>query len=121
MIPGKLQGQRGAGGIGCLLLILVVGGGIYAGFQLGVPRVRHSSFSDRLSESIPLFQSETEANVRKRVITMAAEFDIALTPEQVKVTVSKNKVTIEVNYEKFIDLEVWQTTLPFSLQRSFSY
>jgi hypothetical protein len=118
---GNDRDQRGAGAIGCLLLVALVAGGLYAGFQFGLPKLRHSSFADRMSESYVHFQKQPAESIRKRVIEIASEFDIALRPDQVQVTILSDKMTIDVTYEKQIDLKVWQTTLPFSLHRSGPY
>jgi hypothetical protein len=120
-MPGKIRSQRGAGAIGCLLLVALLAAGIYAGFQLGLPRLRHSSFADRMNESYVHFQRQPAAAIRLQIIQIASEFDIALTPEQVKVDIVSDKMTIDVTYEKRVDLKVWQTTLPFNLHRSGPY
>ena len=118
---GKVRNQRGAGAIGCLLLVAIVGSGLYAGFQFGMPKLRHSSFADRLNESYVHFQKQPAESIRAQIIQIAADFDIALTPEQVKVEIESAKLTIDVSYEKRIDLKIWQTTLPFSVHRSGPY
>ena len=115
MVLGKARNQRGAGAIGCLFVILLLGGGAYAGYELGMPRIRHTSFKDRMNETVYHLQRLPADVVRKRVIEIAEEFDIALKPEQVKVESTGNKLVIDVQYEKFVDLKIWQTKLPFSL------
>ena len=118
MVLGKVRNQRGAGMIGCLFLIAIIAAGMYAGFQFGLPRLRHSSFEDRITESLagnP--QRLSEAEVQKQIIQIASDFDIALTPAQVKVVIFDNRLKIDVKYEKLIDLKVWQKTVPFSLRR----
>jgi hypothetical protein len=121
MTLGRIRNRRGAGSIGCLLMMALIAGGVYAGFQYGMPRLRYNSFSDRLNESLWNFQKQPVEDIRKRIIDMAAEFDIALTPEQVKVDVSGGKLVIDVSYEKTIDLKFQQITLPFTLHRTSSY
>ena len=118
MVLGKVRNQRGAGAIGCLFMSAIVAAGMYAGFQFGIPRLRHSSFEDRISETLagnPQRLSEAEA--QKQIIQIASDFDIALTPAQVKVVIRDGRMKIDVNYEKLIDLKVWQKTVRFSLRR----
>ncbi len=117
----RIRNQRGAGGLGCLVTIAVAAAAIYAGLELGMPRLRHSSFSDRMSETMSFFSRQPEKYVRDRTMQVAAEFHIDLKPEQVKVRIENNTVTVDVAYEKFVDLKVWQTTLPFTLHRSAAY
>ena len=118
MVLGKVRSQRGAGSIGCLFLIAIVAAGMYAGSQIGLPRLRHSSFEDRITETLagnPYRLSAAE--VQKQIIQIASDFDIALTPEQVKVEAAGGVLKIDLKYEKLIDLKVWQKTVPFSLRR----
>lgn len=118
MVFGKLRGQRGAGAIGCLFMSVIIGAVMYAGFQFGMPRLRHSSFEERLNESITAFRQQSAAEIQKQIIQTALEFDIALTPDQVKVTNANGLMKIDIEYEKLIDLKFWQKTVPFSTHRS---
>jgi hypothetical protein len=118
MVLGKVRNQRGAGAIGCLFMCAIIAAGMYAGFQFGIPRLRHSSFEDRISETLagnP--QRLTAEEAQKQIIQIASDFDIALTPEQVKIVIRDGRMNIDVKYEKLIDLKVWQKTVPFALRR----
>jgi len=115
MVLGMVRNRRGAGTIGCLFLVVVVAVGMYAGFQIGIPRLRHSSFENRMNESLGNLRHQPPADVQKQVIQIAADFDIPLTPAQVKVDASGNRMKIDVSYEKVIDLYVWRRTMPFRL------
>jgi hypothetical protein len=117
MVLGKVRSQRGAGSIGCLFLIAIVAAGMYAGYQIGLPRLRHSSFEDRVTESLGNLRQMPAADVQKQIIQIATDFDIALSPAQVKVDTSGNRLRIDVTYEKVIDLKVWQKTQSFHLRR----
>lgn len=118
MVLGKIRSQRGAGMLGCLFLIAIIAAAMFAGFQLGLPRLRHRSFEDRVNESLPNLRLMAAADVQKQLIQIAADFDIELTPAQVKVATGSNRLKIDVTYEKLIDLKVWQQTVPFSLHRN---
>ncbi len=117
MVLGKVRNQRGAGTIGCLFLIVIVASGMYAGYQFGLPRLRHSSFQERINETLAgtIQQQLSAADIQKQIIQIASDFDITLTPEQVKVDIRTGKLKLDLEYEKVIDLIVWQTTVPFSL------
>jgi hypothetical protein len=118
MVLGGVRNQRGAGAIGCLFMTAIVAAGIYAGAQFGIPRLRHSSFEDRVTESFAgNFHQLSAADIQKQIIQIASDFDIALTPAQVKVDNAGGRLKIDVAYVKVIDLKVWQTTVPFSLRR----
>lgn len=117
----KRLNQRGAGGIGCLFICLLVGAGIYAGIQYGMPQLRHRSFEDRLNETFTYFSRQPAENIRKRLIDVATDFDITLTPGQVRVDIQGDQLTIDINYEKVVDLKVWSKTMPFRIHRSGPY
>ena len=119
MVLGKVRNQRGAGSIGCLFMAMVIGAAMYAGFQFGIPRLRHSSFQDRMTEAFAGYtKNEPTEVIQKQIILIAKDFDIALTPAQVKVDTPRGLLTIDVTYEKVIDLKFWQTTVPFSVHRT---
>ena len=118
MVLGKVRNQRGAGAIGCLFMCAIVAAGMYAGFQFGIPRLRHSSFEDRITETLAGNPQRLSAeDAQKQIIQIAADFDIVLTPAQVKVDSASGLLKIDVKYEKLIDLKVWQKTVPFALRR----
>jgi hypothetical protein len=117
MVLVNVRNQRGAGTIGCLFMIAIVAAGMYAGFQFGIPRLRHSSFEDRVNEALGNLKQQSAADIQKQVIQFASDFDIVLTPAQVKVANSGGRLKIDVAYEKVIDLKVWQKTELFRLRR----
>jgi hypothetical protein len=121
MILTRSANRRGAGGIGCLLLIALVAGAIYAGTQLLLPRFRNTSFDERLTEIYPYFSRQTEETIRKRIIDTGSEFDIALSPEQVKVVIKGDSLSFDIDYVKVAELKVWRTTIPFHIHHSGPY
>ena len=123
---GLIRSQAGAGAIGCLLMVAVVAFAIHGGLELGLPKLRHNSFEDRMNETFAFFSRQPEKNIHDRIVQVASEFDIDLKPEQVKVEINADRLTIDVAYEKVVGLtlggwKVWQKTLPFHLKRSGPY
>jgi len=118
---GSRLNQRGAGGIGCLLIIAIAAAGIYAGVQLGLPDLRHRSFEERLNETFSYFSRQPEKNIRDRIIFIASEFHIDLKPEQVQVTIEGDRLTLDIEYEKVADLKVQQKVLRYRVHRSGPY
>ena len=116
---GKVRNQRGAGAIGCLVTAAIIAAGMYAGYQFGLPRLRHSSFENRITETMAgNVQRATPEEAQRQIIQIASDFDIVLTPAQVKVEKRGEGLKIDVNYEKVIDLKFWQKTVPFELHRN---
>jgi hypothetical protein len=117
----RVRNRRGAGSIGCLLMLLLVGAGIYAGVQIGMPKFRHSSFTERLTEIWPYLGRQSEDIIRQRLIETAAEFDIHLRPDQVKIQIQGDRLTYEITYEKVADLKYKKKVMPFSVRRTGPY
>jgi len=113
--------QRGAGGIGCLFMIALAAAGIYAGLELGLPELRHRSFEDRLNESYAFFQHQQPKYIRDRIVQIASEFHIDLTPEMVKVQIQDDRLTIDIAYEKVADLKFQKKVLQYRVHRSGPY
>jgi len=123
---GLIRSQAGAGTIGCLFMVVIVALAIHAGLELGLPKLRHNSFQDRMNETFTFFSHQPEKNIRERIFQVASEFDIELKPEQVRVEITGDRLTIDVSYEKvaeltIADVQIWQKKLPFHLQRSGPY
>jgi len=118
----RIRSERGAGGIGCLFLIALIAAAGYAAFMLAMPKFRNSSFEDRLNETLPYFAKGQPAEViRKRVVETAKEFDIDLAPEDVRVDIRGDRVTLDISYDKVVDFKYWKKTLHFSSHRSGTY
>lgn len=117
----RLRNQVGAGGFGCLMLITLAACAVYAGLQFGMPKLRNTSFTDRLNETFTFFSRQPEDRIRDRLISIAGDFDIALKPEQVKVLIEGDRLTIDIRYEKVADLKLWQKPLPFHIHRTGPY
>ena len=75
MVLGKVWNQRGAGSFGCLLLVAIIAAGGYAGYQLAMPRIRNSSFEDRINESLTNLRQMSAADVQKQIIQFGADFE----------------------------------------------
>ncbi|HWR98820.1 MAG TPA: hypothetical protein VN317_10405 [Candidatus Methanoperedens sp.] len=120
MRTAKLN-QRGAGGIGCLFMVALAAAGIYAGLELGLPELRNRSFEDRLNESYAFFQRQPQKYIHARIIQIASEFHIDLKPEQVKVEIEGDRLTIDIAYEKVADLKFQKKVLAYHIHRSGPY
>ena len=113
--------QRGAGAIGCLFVVAVIAAVLYAGLQLGLPELRHRSFEERLNESFTYFSHLPEEGIRSRIIFIASEFHIDLKPEMVKIKIQGNQLTIDIDYEKVVDLKFREKLLSYHVHRSGPY
>ena len=113
--------QRGAGAIGCLLMIAAVAAAIFVGLQYGLPELRHRSFEDRLNETLVYLSRQPEETIRNRIIQVASEFHIDLKPEMVKIKIQGDRLTLDIDYEKVVDLKFQQKVLSYHIHRSGPY
>jgi hypothetical protein len=102
-------------------MIGLVAAAVYAGFMFAMPKFRNTSFEDRLNETIPYFSKQPPDVIREKIITTAKEFDIELVPGDIGVQVNGDRLTLDIAYDKVVDLKVWQKTLHFSSHRSGTY
>ncbi len=109
----RRRGNRGAGKVGCLLMLLVLGGAGYSAFQLGVPYYHNASFSERVKELMPYLRGHYPKDIRQSVIKVAKDFDLDLKPEQVQVEIIRNRMLIDVRYERTVVLPYWSRTITF--------
>jgi hypothetical protein len=73
------------------------------------------------SEIYPYFSRQSAQSIRERIIDSAAEFDIPLKPEQVKLEIVGDHLTIDIDYVKVVDLKVWSREYPFHIHRRGPY
>jgi hypothetical protein len=118
MVAKRVRNERGAGNLGCLLMLVLLGGGVYAGYEIFMPQFRNNSFTDRLTETFPYFTRQSEENIRRRIIEVASDFDIALKPEQVKIKIAFDHLAVDIDYVKVADLKFWRKEMPFHITRS---
>lgn len=105
-------------------LKLVLGFGVFvamilAGIKVVPPCFSNYEFEDALKEEAlqSTYTSRSEEDIRKAVIKHAHEYDIALTPQQIKVSrtggFGTGTLTIEAEYSVPIDLPGYSTTFNF--------
>ena len=105
-------------------LKLVLGFGVFvamilAGIKVVPPFFSNYEFEDALKEEAlqSTYTSRSEEDIRKAVIKHAHEYDIALTPQQIKVSriggFGTGALTIEAQYSVPVDLPGYSTTFNF--------
>ncbi|MFZ3265160.1 MAG: hypothetical protein WA172_14245 [Terriglobales bacterium] len=105
-------------------LKLVLGFGVFvamimAGIKVVPPFFSNYEFEDALKEEAlqSTYTSRSEEDIRKAVIKHAHEYDIPLTPQQIKVSriggFGTGTLTIEAEYSVPVDLPGYSTTLNF--------
>jgi hypothetical protein len=105
-------------------LKLLLGFGVFAamilvGIKVIPPCFSNYEFEDAIKDDAlqATYTSRSEDDIRKTVIKHAHEYDIPLTPQQVKVSRNGNfgtgTLTIEADYSVPVELPGYSTTLNF--------
>jgi len=94
------------GSLKALLGLLVVVGAAYVGFMFIPPYFNNYQLKDdvqTLAKFAPV-ANKSEEDVRQEVIKKAKGYDINLAPEQIHVTREGQSMSIQVDYNRTVDL-----------------
>jgi hypothetical protein len=96
-------GTRGAGRIGCLLWLAVLGVTAYIGYKVIPVKVATSTFYDFMQEEAAFASIRPVNQLQHEILAKAKELDLPLTEDNLKIKKLRESITIEANYEITID------------------
>ena len=101
--------------LNAIIGILILGVAVYLVYKLFPPYFNNFRFEDdvknmAMAES---YTNHSETEIRDRVIRTGNEYDIPLTPQNIRVTRNFGSVTISVDYTVNIDIPVHPFDLHF--------
>jgi len=104
------------GKIKALIGLLVVGGGFYVAWNMIPPYFNNYQFQDTLDEIARRnsYTTMTEDDIKKIVITKAADDNINLKEDQINVTRTGSGLGISVKYHIHVDMIVHPVDLDFT-------
>jgi hypothetical protein len=108
--------NRGETQSGCIFIIILLIGAGYVGYLFSVPLFEYNDFESRISEMMPYFRHHDAEYIYDVITdTAAKDFDLTLEEDQVKVQVltGKNRIIIDINYSKVVNLPFYAHTLDF--------
>lgn len=100
-----------------LILILVIVGGVYYGWNMIPPYFHNSQFQDDLDDIVrrATYTNISEADLKSAVIRKAADsLNVKLQEDQVTVTRGGNGLSISVKYRVHVDMIVHPVDLDFT-------
>jgi hypothetical protein len=114
-IPGP-PAQRGAGKLKAIIVTAILVFGIYTAFKLVPPYSAEYQLADKMQEiaRFGIVQHQTEEQIRDTVFKTIQDLEIPATRDDIKVTATGSKVTIEVDYKVPVDLMVYKVELHFT-------
>jgi len=114
-LTGLLGNARGEGKFGCIFTALLIAVAGYVAYNFVIPYYHYNAFESRMAEMVPYYRSQPEEFVHGAVMDIAKEFDLNLKPEQVRVQVlgKQNRLIIDVEYTRTVELPFYTHTLTF--------
>ena len=112
----RSAGERGQGKFKAILVTAILVFMVYAAVKMVPPYVAEYELSDKMQETARFasVNRNTEDQIRKTIMSTIEDLQIPATQEDVKVTASGGRVTINVDYKVPIDLMVYKFNLHFT-------
>ena len=112
----RAAGERGQGKFKAILVTAILVFMVYAAVKMVPPYVAEYELSDKMQETARFasVNRNTEDQIRKTIMSTIEDLQIPATQEDVKVTASGGRVTINVDYKVPIDLMVYKFNLHFT-------
>ena len=108
--------QRGEGRLKAVIYTVILVAAVYAAVKILPAYVNEYQLADKIQETarFAVVNRYTEEQVRDEVYRTVTDLSIPVKREDIKVTVSRQLVTISLDYTVPIDLLVYQLNLHFA-------
>jgi hypothetical protein len=93
---------RGEGRVGCAIWLVIVGLIAYALFKIVPVKIANSSFDDAMTEQASFGSIKSVKQIEFDLLAKAKELEVPVTKENLKITRTREKITIEAHYEVVI-------------------
>ncbi len=99
-----------------LLIILIVGGGIYVGSKVAPVYYTYYQFQSDLEQAAMTesYTTRSEADIQQSVATRGRDYGIPLRLEQIRVRRAGNELSISTEYTIHLDFPVYPFDLKFA-------
>jgi len=110
------RSQRGEGKLKALIVTAILLIGVIAAWKIVPPYSAEYQLADKIQDiaRFSVVNNESEQQVRDKVLKTIQDLDIPATGENIKVTASKSKVTILVDYIVPVDILMYHLDLHFT-------
>lgn len=112
----RRRSQRGAGKLKALIVTAILFVGIMAAYKVIPPYSAEYQLNDKMQEiaRFAIVNHQTEQQVHDIIYKTMQDLDIQAKPEDIKVTASSQKVTINVDYTVPVDILGYHVDLHFT-------
>jgi hypothetical protein len=96
--------RRGAGNLGCLIVILILALGIYIAFGFGEAYFRAYQFKDSMRSDAEFAGTLTDEKIKSHLSALADSLDLPPAASDVTIVRSQRTITITSDYDEVIEL-----------------
>ncbi len=93
---------RGEGRVGCVIWLAIVGLIAYSLFKIVPVKIATSTFEDFLTEEASFGSIKQAKQIENEILAKAKDLEIPVTKENLTITRTREKITIETHYEMTI-------------------
>jgi hypothetical protein len=94
----RRSAERGEGNLGCILWMLLFAIGVLIAWKAVPVKVQSAELYDYMVELTKFAASSSAENLKKQVVTKAAELDLPLDKDDVEVRKTTDRIQIEASY-----------------------
>ena len=97
------RGSRGAANIGCIVWLVVLGLVGYVLYKVVPVKIATSTFFDTMQEQAAFGSIKSQQQIEYEILRKAQELKLPVTKDNLKITKSREAITVEAHYEITID------------------
>ncbi|MGH9317901.1 MAG: hypothetical protein ACRD1P_12440 [Thermoanaerobaculia bacterium] len=97
------RGARGEGRVGCVIWLGIVGLIAYGLVKIVPVKIANSSFEDFMTEQASFGSIKSVRAIEREILDKAKDLAIPVTKDNLTITKTKEKITIEAHYEVTIE------------------
>jgi hypothetical protein len=116
--PARRRGSRGAGPLGCLFWLVVLGAAVYAGIRLAAPHVQAWRFEDAMQVQAEAAEIRSDSEIRAALMDTAADLGLGLEPRNLRIRRTRSGITIAADWSAEVVLPKYRRMLHFHRQVS---
>ena len=112
----RQRAQRGAGKLKAIIVTAILFVGVVAAWKVVPPYSAEYQLNDKIQEiaRFSVVNSESEQQVRDKVLKTIQDLDIPATGENIKVIANKSRVSILIDYTVPVDILMYHLDLHFT-------
>ena len=93
------RGIRGEGRVGCIVWLALVGLVGYVLFQVVPVKIDNSTFEDFITEQASFGSIKSVKQIEQEILAKAKDLNLPVTKENLTITKTREKITIETHYD----------------------